>query len=234
MRFTRSQIILVPILLLIDILSVILSVYLSYNLRFFSFISAYFPVLKGLPDWTIYRNTVYFSIPLFVFVFFQNEFYRSFFVSLLDELVRVIKAVTVGIFFLVLATFFYRNVTFSRVTFVLFWLLLLLSVFSFRELFKIIAGTFLRSVFGRENMLIVGEDNKSLRTILKQHPNFKVYYSPFNDENNTAKIKDLIARRHVSQVLLVHNKWAENVLMGFYDWWKPRCAMWLPSSTARP
>lgn len=218
MRFTRSQIIIVPILILIDILGVLVSLYLSYELRFYSILSAFFPIIKGLPDWALYRNTLYLSIPLFIFVFLQHGFYRSFFVTLLDELIRVIRAVTVGIFFLVLATFFYREFTFSRLTFILFWLLLILSVFSFREMFKLASGIFLRSFLGRENILIAGEDNKFLRTILKQHPNFKVFYSPFDNEDNIPKLKDIIQNKKINQVVLAHNEWPENVLMEFYDW----------------
>ncbi len=218
MRFTRSQIIIVPVLLLMDICAVFLSLYLSFELRFFSPLSSFFPVIKGFPDWIVYRNTLYLSVPLFAFVFFQNDFYSSFFVSLLDELVRVIKAVSIGIIFLVLATFFYREFTFSRLTFLLFWLLLILTVFSFREIFKIISVFFLRSLFGREKMLIIGPDNKFIRTILKQHPNFKVYYYPDNNENDIKKIKEKILAKSIKQVVLIRNKWQENILMGFYDW----------------
>ncbi|MCX5781725.1 MAG: sugar transferase [Elusimicrobia bacterium] len=218
MRYTRSQLIIVPFLLVIDILSVIISVYLAYKLRFFSVITDYFPVTKGFPEWIIYKNTLYLSIPLFIFIFFQNDFYRSYFPSLLDELVRIIKGVSVGIFFLVLATFFYREFTFSRITFVLFWFLLILAIFIVREIFKVAAVVSLRSFFGRENILIVGKNNAMIKAILKQHPNFRVYYAPIAGENNISKIKNIITKKNISQVVLLHYNWAEYTLMSFYDW----------------
>jgi exopolysaccharide biosynthesis polyprenyl glycosylphosphotransferase len=153
-----------------------------------------------------------------VFVFLQNGLYKLFFLPFLDEIVRVIKAVSLGVFFLVLTTFFYRAVSYSRLTFLLFWILLIFFVLLFREIFKIALRLLLRSLVNRESVLIIGQGNKMLKAVLKQHPQLQLYFFPEAGEENIEKIKVLMKEKNVRQVFFVQINWKENILMDFYDW----------------
>jgi len=203
---------------MLDISAIYLALICAFNVRFFTQLTFFFPVTKGAPSWQFYYNSLFFVIPLIAFVFLQNGLYRLFFVSFLDEMVRVIKAVTIGVFFLVMATFFYREVSYSRLTFILFWAFLIIFVLLFRELFKNALKFLLRSFVKRENVLIVGQGNKMLKEVLKQHPQLQLSFVPESGEGNIEKIKSIIKEKNISQVFFVQIDWKENSLMDFYDW----------------
>lgn len=218
MLFTRSQVIIVPLLILLDAVCVGFSLYAAYHLRFFSFISQLFPIIRGLPRWTVYAQTLYFAIPLMTFIFLQHGLYKSYFVPLLDELIRIVRSVTLGLLFLVLASFFYRDFSFSRMTLLLFWGFAIAGMFTYREIFKIVAGYLLRRVVRRESVLIVGEENRMIKSILKQQPHFQVYYLPFKDASYIERMKELIREKGINQVILVNQNWDDVTLMNVYDW----------------
>lgn len=218
MRLTKSQLIIAPFLLILDIAVIWVSLYTAYHLRFYSFVTDVFPITKGLPLWLFYKNSLYFIIPVFVFVFFQNGLYRTYFIPLIDELIRIIRSVSLGLFFLILTTFFYRDVSFSRLTFALFWLISILLLFTSREMFKLFASFVLRSFSGRESVLVVGRENKTIRALIKKHPHLQVYYFPYEEESDIAKLRELILDKTVSQVLIIRYNWGQGKLLEFYDW----------------
>jgi len=218
MKLNRSRMILNASFILLDIVSVCCALYLSYNARFFSFINIVFPVTKGIPSIQFYLDALAFIVPLFLFICFQNGFYKIYFVPFLDESVRIVKAVTLLIFFLVMTTFFYREVSYSRLTFVLFWVFLIILLVAYRETFKFIAKILLRSVIKGENVLIVGQENKMLKAVLKKHPHIQVLFYPSVNEEEAPKIKSIIESKKVEQVIFVQHKWSEQAIMDFYDW----------------
>jgi exopolysaccharide biosynthesis polyprenyl glycosylphosphotransferase len=206
------------LLIIFDALALLVSLYIAYKLRFYSALAHEFPVTKGLPDWFFYQVLLYFIIPLFISIFFQNGLYKVIFVRTFDELIRVVRSVTVGMFFLVLATFFYREFSFSRLTFLLFWAAAIALLFFYRESFKILARLLMRSLFKREKILIVGKENKMIKTILKRNPHFQVYFSMSEDEEDIPKIKKTITDKSIGQVFLTHHNWSSYALLNFYDW----------------
>jgi len=222
MRFTRSQLFIVPLLFVLDACFVGISLYFAYHARFYSFVINFFPVTKGLPMWTFYWQMLYYAIPLMCFLFIQNGFYKTYFVPLLDELVRIMRSVTVGIIFLILASFFYRDFSFSRLTFVLFWIIMTGSILIYRQLFKGIAWFILRSFVNRESILIVGEDNQMIKSIVKKQPHFQVFYLPFKEESYIERMKEIIVEKNIHQVILVRQEWNDTALMNVYDWCETR------------
>lgn len=218
MRLTRSQISIIPILIVLDVLAIVIALLVSYQVRFFSVASQIFPVTKGLPPWSFYRYSLLFIVPLWTFIFFKSGFYRMYFVPILDELIRIIQAVSLGIIFLILTTFFYRDFSYSRLTFILFWLFSVLFIFGFREVFKLIAGSILRSLVKNENILVVGKDNRMVKAILKKLPNYRVSFFPYENESDIGRLKQVIVEKDIHQVLCVHANWPSSKLLELYDW----------------
>jgi exopolysaccharide biosynthesis polyprenyl glycosylphosphotransferase len=215
MRIHKSNLTLGIIFLVSDMASICISLYLAYNIRFFSNI---FPITHGMPLIQFYSRALLFVVPLLIFVFSKNGLYKIYFIPFMDELVRVVKGVTVGIFFLILTTFFYREVSYSRLTFLLFWIILITLILFYREIYKLLARVLLRRIIKRENLLVIGQGNKMLKEQLKKQPNLQVYYFPFTDEESIDKIKNTIREKDINQVIFVQHDWKENALMDFYDW----------------
>jgi len=222
MKSIRSKIIIGALLLALDILCIYSALLIAYNARFFSFFTNIFPVTKGIPSGQFYFNSLFFAVPLLVFVFVQNGFYKMYFIPFLDELVRCVKAVTVGVFFLVMTTFFYRGVSYSRLTFLLFWVFLILFIIISREVFKFVARTMLHRILKRENVLIIGQENRMLKAVLKKHPHVQTYFYPETAAENIDKIKNTIKEKEINQVIFVQHHWDEQKIMDFYDWCESR------------
>src|SRR3989339_1302337 len=132
MQIHRSKLMITSSLVAMDVLLIITSLYLAYYTRFFSFITGFFSVTKGIPDWKFYSQTLYLIIPLWIFLFYKFDFYKKYFLPLLDELIRITQAVSIGIFFLVMVTFFYGGVLYFPLLFfllLLFFIILLLSFY---------------------------------------------------------------------------------------------------------
>jgi exopolysaccharide biosynthesis polyprenyl glycosylphosphotransferase len=208
----------VPLLAVLDMVVIALALFLAYHIRFFSLLTNVVPITKGLPGWPFYLNTLYFIIPLFFFIFFKNNYYSVYFLPMFDELIRDIRSVSLGIFFLVLITFFYRDFSFSRLTFVLFWGISIAMLFLYREILKFVLRYILRPIRGRENILIVGKENQKLRAEIKKYPHIQACYFPFEREEDIEKLREVVLEKGISQVYLLQNNWAENTLMQFYDW----------------
>lgn len=217
MQFTRSRVYITILLILADIGCILGSLYLAYYLRFFSFFSEIFQITKGIPDWYYYRNILFFIIPLWISIFLQHNLYRVYFVPTFDELIRLTKAVSVGMLFLLLTTFFYREFSFSRLVFLLYWIISLFSLFVYRELFKFTIKYYLRLFIKRENILVVGKDNKMLKALLKKHHLFQVTFFPYDDKLDISKIKKVIQNKTIKQIILTHQKWPQDKLLELYD-----------------
>lgn len=217
-RFSRSQLLFYPLLMILDAIAIASALFLAYHVRFFSLITAVIPVTKGVPQQGFYFLALFFILPLWLFVFYQHGLYRVYIIPFIDEIIRITRSVTLATLFLVLATFFYREVSYSRATFILFWLFSIILVLSSRQLVKLFAGIVMRSVLGRETILVVGRENNIVRSIVKKQVHLQVLYHPYNGEEEIEKIKNLIQSRQVHQVIMVNHNWSENMLMSFYDW----------------
>jgi len=218
MQIHRSKLMITSSLVAMDVLLIITSLYLAYYTRFFSFITGFFSVTKGIPDWKFYSQTLYLIIPLWIFLFYKFDFYKKYFLPLMDELIRITQAVSLGIFFLVMVTFFYGGFSYSRLTFLLLWLLTIILLLVFRESFKFAFRYLFQSSSVRENILVVGKENKMLKSILKRHPHISVSYFPYEDKADIERIKEIVTQNDIRQITLTHMKWSENKLLSFYDW----------------
>jgi len=214
MNYSR-KVLLYLILIVVDALALILSAHLSYNLRFFH-IQNLFPA--SLPNWVFYQNALYLIIPLWLFVFYKFNMYKIAFLPILDDLIRTIQAGTICILFLIATTFFYRDFSYSRITFVLFWLISLISIFTLRQLLRLLFSAFSKSIIPKEKILVLGKNQKMIEKILSCHPNYLPRFVESCNENNLDKVKEIISSDDIHQVILTSNDWSQNNLMNFYDW----------------
>ncbi|MCB4790447.1 MAG: sugar transferase [Elusimicrobia bacterium] len=217
MKITGIKPIIVVTLLTLDAAVICFAFYFSYHMRFFSIVTDVFPLERGIPEWIFYKYLLYLIVPLYLFVFSQHSFYSVYFTPFLDELLRVARAGSESFFFLVMATFFYRDFSFSRLTFLFFWINSILFIFIAREIFKTTTTYFLYRILGKERILVIGKENKVLKKIIKQHPYIKVTYYPYDDLPNAEKIKSIILDKSINQVILTHQKWPQDKLLNFYD-----------------
>jgi exopolysaccharide biosynthesis polyprenyl glycosylphosphotransferase len=222
MKINRSKTLLVMVFVLLDIFFISVSLKLAYQIRFFSAFTAYYPAFKGIPEWTFYLHTLYFIIPLWLFILYEQNFYKIFFVKPIDELIRVGRAVVTGIFFTLLGIFFYREFSVSRLVFLIFCVNVTLTFFLYRQLLKSALIYFMRSFVGREAILVFGKNNKTLKIIFKQHPHLKVFYLPADDISDITRAKHMAVERNVNQIILTHHQWDEKTLLKFYDWCENR------------
>ncbi|OGS34962.1 MAG: hypothetical protein A2293_17035 [Elusimicrobia bacterium RIFOXYB2_FULL_49_7] len=217
-QLLRSKISITFLLIFIDSLFIYISLILAYHLRFFSFVANLFPVTKGIPDWALYHNLIYFIILSWAFVLYKFNLYRNYFLPILDDLIRIMQAVSVGVVFLILATFFYRDFSYSRLTFLFFWIFAVFSLLAYRQLLKFSVRYLLRPVLRRSNTLIVGKENQMIKRILKRHPHLQPCYFPYEDESEIERMKQTVLDKNIDQVILTSHLWNESRLLEMYDW----------------
>ncbi len=107
-----------PVLVAVgDVAAIIVGAWLAYQFRFSVLFTSYIPIVTGLPpvDWYLRLSMV--SALLTFMMLLTGQLYR--FPrqdGMFDELVTVFRMYTLGYTLLLAALFFYREVTFSRIT----------------------------------------------------------------------------------------------------------------------
>src|SRR3989339_1894491 len=217
MKINKTRAVVFFLLLTSDIVSIIASLYAAYVSRFYSAIVAIVPVTKGLPDWQFYFRLLYFIVPFWFLIFYQHKLYKAFFLPPIDDLIRVFRAVSLSIIFSVLAIFFYREFSYSRAVFALFWIYAVMVVFAGRQLVRYFVKYSFRSIFDREGILIVGSENTMIKSILKQYHYKKCFFCPNDDESGIENIKTMCREKRINEVILTNYQWSQNILLSFYD-----------------
>jgi len=165
---------LVPLLAVVsDIIAVEAAFLLSYWLRFDSPLTAIFEVTHGVPPLSGYLISSAIFIPIWLAVFQSRRMYgarRNTHMS--DEFFSIVRLVSIGLLFVMSATFFYRGFSYSRGVFILLWATSILTI---------AAGRFLLMEFekflyrhGRElkTVAIVGSNETAdvIYSIFLSHP----------------------------------------------------------------
>ena len=218
MKISRSKALITLLLLVLDTAAIYLSMYSAYYIRFITDFTQLYPAVKGIPAWLIYQYTLFFIIPLWIFVLYENGFYTVYFLKPIDELIRICRAVAIGVFFALLAVFFYREFSYSRLVFAIFFINTAVLFFLTRIILKFFIKFITRSIIGTETIIVFGKNNHMLKTIFKQNQHLHASYFPSDDEADIEKVKALSLENKTSQIILTHHKWEENTLLKFYDW----------------
>ncbi|MBE0643682.1 MAG: undecaprenyl-phosphate glucose phosphotransferase [Bacteroidetes bacterium] len=157
----RRNDLLIPLLAVIsDVVAIVASFYLSYILRFESFVASWVPVTKGFPPLMAYLVGAVCIAPVWVFLFSRRKVYRTRRdVDLSLEFFHIIRQVSFGMLIVLGLTFFYRAFSYSRIVFVFIWVLAVVLIFIGRMLVLAYEKHLYRKGKELRNVLIVGTNH---------------------------------------------------------------------------
>lgn len=197
MASQRRNDFLIPLLtVLSDILAIESAFFLSYWLRFYSPLTEYFEVVRGIPPLKGYIYSSFVFIPVWLLIFRSRNLYgtrRNTHFS--DEFFALTRVITIGMLIFMSATFFYREFSYSRGVFILLWLTSIATV----SVGRFLVMTFERLLYrkGKElkTVAIVGNNSTAnqIYSILKSDPSlgYEVagYYAE-TDADNTYRLHE--------------------------------------------
>lgn len=159
-----SSDVLVPVItLLSDIIAIELSFLLAYWIRFHSPLIKIIPVVTGIPELSGYVILSLMVIPVWILLFQTRKLYRPRrVVFIFDEFFLIARLVTFGIIFAFGLIFFWRVFPYSRLAFVIIWMLsIILITFGRYIVLKIEKNLYSR---GRalKNAVIAGNNQTAL------------------------------------------------------------------------
>jgi exopolysaccharide biosynthesis polyprenyl glycosylphosphotransferase len=146
--------------MLFDAFSIELAIYFAYWLRFYSPLTAIFPITKGIPYFLQY---FYFSIFLvigYLILFAASASYRSkIFTTFSQDIPVILKVSFLGILLAMSGAFLYREFSFSRLVFVLIFLTTLLFLLVSRFIFHKIKTLFIKKDYSVLRIYVVGSSD---------------------------------------------------------------------------
>ena len=126
----RRNDLLIPLLTVVaDIAAFEAAFILSYWLRFYSPLTSYYEVTLGIPPLSSYIIASIVFTPVWLLIFRSRNLYgtrRN--IHLSDEFFALVRLITIGMMIMMSSTFFYREFSFSRGVFILFWLCSIVTV----------------------------------------------------------------------------------------------------------
>lgn len=213
--FRRIRNFLVFLLLVGDLFLLTGSIYLAYQIRFYSFwFQRLFPVTKGIPAWNFYQHSFYILIPLWFLVSYWSRIYRHLIINALDEFIRLAKTVVTVFFFFLVLTFFYRVFEYSRLVWLLAGVGAIFLLFLWRTLAKFFARQ-LSSRFGRDKILIIGERAFFLKDILRPQVYLKTIFH--QGKISPEELSGLIRTKNIQEVLVSENEFSSEEILKLND-----------------
>lgn len=157
----RGEVIIPFLTVVMDMLAIELAFLFSYWLRvssgffdYLGFVDADAPPIEG------YLLGSLFVIPVWLMLFNSRKMYstrRN--VTLSDELISIVKVVTLGMLIILSATFFYREFSYSRVVFGLLWISSCSFIFTGRAVVQTFERTLYRQGRHLQHAVIIGNDS---------------------------------------------------------------------------
>lgn len=159
----RSNFVISAILMAGDIVVLNLSILFAY---WFRFSSGIIPVHKGTPSVGIYLQVLPVLTIILIFLMRSSKLYSvKARLSMMDELFGVIKVSTLGMLIFMAGTFLYREFSFSRGMLIIAWIVLIISLSSWRFAANRMR-IFLRKINATaRNLLIIGDGEMVERLI---------------------------------------------------------------------
>jgi exopolysaccharide biosynthesis polyprenyl glycosylphosphotransferase len=169
--------VLIPFLtVLFDAAAIECSFLLAYWLRFHTSVFESFGFLRELaPPFTGYLTGSVVVTVVWLMIFTARKVYRTRRnVPLSDELIGVVKVVSLGMLVVMSAAFFYRDFSFSRVVFGILWAASLGAIFAGRVVIHLIERHWYRKGRHLQRAVIIGGDAlaEQVYTRLNRHPAF--------------------------------------------------------------
>ncbi|MBM2840382.1 MAG: cpsA [Bacteroidetes bacterium] len=174
---SRRSDFLIPFLtVLLDSIAIEASFLFSYWLRFYSGLFDYFGYVEvEAPPIGGYVLGSVFIVPVWLLLFNARKMYstrRS--DTLSDELLSVIKVVTLGMLIVMSAAFFYRDFSYSRIVFGLLWITSLAFIFAGRVIVRMYERREYRKGLHLQPAAIIGAESLANQVYAKLngHPSF--------------------------------------------------------------
>ncbi len=214
MRISKKKISLFFLLLVSDSLVLATSCFVAFYLRFFVFDNFFIYQLFIYK----YLSIVQFMIPLWLAIINTSKNYKYFFASPMDEFVRTVKVASVSVLSFIVLSFLLKE-NFSRTIFVFLWINLIAFMFLSRQLVKMAVGYIFKLLNKRNRILMIGKNIRKYKDIFKNNPVNKVFYYPLIPKSNDLeKVKLLIQKKQIKQIIIVDHSMPDADILSFYDW----------------
>ena len=179
-RLTRSPRrgdLVIPLLtVLVDAFAIQLSFLLSYWLRFHSSVFSLFGFGPAdVPPIAGYWKGSFVVTLVWLMLFHARKMYRARrSVSLIEELLNVIRIGSIGMLIVMSAAFFYRDFSYSRIVFGLIWVSAISTIFLGRAVVASVERKLHRRGFNLKSAVIIGGESlaNEIVTRLNGHPSF--------------------------------------------------------------
>lgn len=160
----KIEIILPLLTVLSDAFSVIASFILSYWLRFYSPFADLFPPEKGIPEIGGYIFFILATIPVWVLTFQSFKMYRLNRVTFVfDEFFQIVKCISIGILITLGILFFFRDFPYSRIVFIMIWIISVILVTVGRYFLLKIEKTVYNTGKGLKNVAVIGVNDMAAK-----------------------------------------------------------------------
>lgn len=142
----------VLIIIAVDVLSIASGALAAYAVRFSGFL---IPIHKGIPSFETYLRTVCIVVPLYILIFRAYRLYQSErHIRRIQELINVVKAISMGTLILMALTFIYREFSYSRLVLLFAWAFSI--IFCCASRYLLIQIEYLIRKKDRDRVLVVG------------------------------------------------------------------------------
>jgi exopolysaccharide biosynthesis polyprenyl glycosylphosphotransferase len=163
-RIYRKNLLIPFIKICLDALAIEGAVIFSFYLRFFSPLTALFPVTKGFPPFFNYFWAGVVLLIIYLTLFSNFYSYRSrYFSSFNQDIPIVIKTSFIGTVFSMSGAFLYRGFSFSRLTFLLVFINTIVFLLFDRFFFHRIKKYFMNLGYGVINFVVIGSPSQLKR-----------------------------------------------------------------------
>ena len=153
----QKQLAVPAIKMLLDLLTIEAAVLAAYYMRFYSPFTLVFPVSKGVPALGQYLGFSVFLMAVFITLFGIFNAYRSrFFSTFYQDIPVIFKTCFLGTLLAMSAAFLYRDISYSRMVFILIFLLSNLFLRFSRYFFHRIKKRFIKVGFGVMRIWLAG------------------------------------------------------------------------------
>src|ERR1035437_1296438 len=166
---------------------------------------AFFPPWKGIPEYSLYQQTLWALLPMWLLVFFYIGFYRDLLISAYDELILVMKGVFLGALLTTAMTFAYRGAEYSRLVIGLWALYSVLLTYLLREGDKLLFRKLTEYATGPRHVLVIGRGKATgvIQEMAARQPFLRTTFA-----DSPADLPDFEAycqAHRISEVLLIQN-----------------------------
>jgi exopolysaccharide biosynthesis polyprenyl glycosylphosphotransferase len=162
-----------------------------------------FPPLKGIPASSLYQQTLWALLPMWLLVFFYLKFYRDVMLSAYDELVLVLKGVILCALLTTAMTFAYRGAEYSRLVIGLWATYSVLLVYSLRECDKFLFRKLTENAAGPRHVLVIGKGKAAdlIRDLSAKQPFLRTSF--MEGVTDTQAVDHYCETHHIAEVLLI-------------------------------